>query len=661
MKNRLVVLAFFLNITAALLFGEESKALSNNVLADEAYKGQDYYTAIEYYKAALQINPDYIDALHGLSLTYFKLEEYNEALKYLMKARKMDSFETSLMILEGRIYTALGRYADAFKIFRKSLVKEPNNTEADLGMAELYVAEGDVLDAVKIYNKMLLYLPDDKRTLLSLIIILDKRKSFLEADRYVSHLLRLYPNDSMVQYTAAKHFLLEGKADQIEAHAAAAVALNEKNQKAVLLLTKLYLGQKKYADASKLLTQVLKTNRNQPLIWYMLGEVYRMEKNETLALQSYAIAVDLDANDELIRLALENFIINHTPPESKVREKYAAYHFTAGKELENRNYLNKAREEYRRGLIISPHSDTGWLLYAHLLKRSGFISRYLSILEEVAKDKPKDTDLQDKIEIYKSLLVDTVSTKWNINQFEIKKSRISIGIYSTKGSTFLHFNADYYINRYLKNLLQGSERISVSGMGEQLVFADAFNKARKNDCDYFIMLSSTEDINTFSVTATLYQGETGALLKEFSLYRTGNNRVTNALTKVSSSIQALIPLQGKILKRNFDTALIDLGLADGIKKDDVFFIVNPSFKPSVNENFTFSVDSSHLLGEIKITRVDDLISEGTIKKYTFFDLVNTGDTIIPDLQKSKTSSKKLKTPAVNTAPSDIYKTIRTLP
>ncbi len=661
MKNKIIVLAFFLSITVSFLFGEGNRALYNNNLADEAYKEQNYYTAIEYYKAALQINPDYIDALHGLSLTYFKLEEYNEALKYLLEARRIDSFETSLMVLEGRIYTALGRYDDALKIFKSSLLKEPNNTEADLGMAELFVAEGDVLDAVKIYNKTLLYLPDDKRTLLSLIIILDKERHFQEADRYVSHLLRLYPNDSVVQYTAAKHFLSEGKADQIEAHAAAAVALNEKNQQAVLLLTRLYLGQKKYAQASHLLTQVLKINRNQPLIWYMLGEVYRLEKNDVQALQSYAIAVNLDADDELIRMALETFIIDHTAPYNVARDKYAAYHFAKGKAFETRNYLNKARREYRRGLIIAPHSDSGWLLYANLLKRFGFINRYLSILEQVAKDTPQDKNLQDKIEIYKSLIVDTVASKWKINQFEINKTGITLGIYSSNKNSLLHFNADYYLNRYLKNLLQGTERLSVTGMGEELAFAQAFNKARNNHCDYFVMLDSTEGEDTFSVTAKMYHGETGALLKEFSLYRTGNNRVSNALTKVSTSIQALIPLEGKILKREFNTALIDLGRADGIKKDDVFFIINPSFKPSINENFTFSVDSSHLLGEIKITRIDDLISEGTIKKYTFFDLINTGDTLIPDTKEGKTSQENTHTPAANTAPSDIYKTILTLP
>ncbi len=652
MKNRFFILTALFCIGASSLFGAESRALSQDARADEAYRAKNYFTAIEYYKAALQENPHYVDALYGLSLTYFTLNEYTEALKYISRARKIDVHDTSLMVLEGRIYTALGKFSEALKTFKYSLVKEPNNTEAELGLAELYVAEGDVLDAVGIYSKTLRYLPDDRRTLLSLIVILDKEGKFREADKYVSHILRLYPNNSVVQYTAAEHYILEGKTDQIEAHAAAAVALDGKNQKAVLLLTQLYIRQKHYAEAAVLLQKVLKIQRDEPLVWYMLGEVYRLEKNTASALQSYAIAVALDGNDELLRMALENFVIENTSPDSLMREKYARYHFNNGRELEERNYLSKAREEYRRGLLIAPHSDTGWLLYAHLLKQSGYMSRYLSILEEVAKDKPHDTELQDKIEIYKSLLVNTVASRWKIDQFAIAKSVTAVGIYSSKQDSSSHFNAGYYINRSLRNLLQGSERITIAGIGENLDFADAFNDARKNNCTYFLMLSSAEDSHTFSVHVKLFHGKTGALLREFSLYRTGNNRITSALSRVSDTVISMIPLQGKILKMKFDTALVNIGLSDGIKKGDTFFIAN---------NFVYPVDKAHLLGEIKITGVDDLVSEGTVKKYTFFNLINPGDAVVPD-KKHDTPSGKGTTVQTQSPPSgDMYKTIRTLP
>ncbi len=663
MKNKTAIFLLILlwGIVLDAVCAERNEALKNNALADEAYRAQNYYSAIEYYKASLQINPEYTDALYGLSRTYFKLNEYREALKYLLEARKIDAYETSYMVLEGRIDTALGRYADALRLFQNSLKTEPNNTAAELGMAELFVAEGDILNALKIYNKTLKYLPDDRRTLLSLVIILDEKGRFSEADKYVSHLLRLYPNDSMVQYTAASHFLAEGKTDQIEVHAAAAVALDKNNQKAVLLLTKLYVRQQRYEEAALKLQQVLKNKRDQPLVWYMLAEVYRMEKDNTKALQSYAIAVHLDADDELLRIALENFIISHTSPNDRVRDRYAEYHFKNGQELENRNYLRRAKEEYRRGLIIAPHSDKGWLLYARLLKRSGYRSRYLSILKQIFKNRPHDRELKDKIEIYESLLSRTVASKWKINQFEIEKPGVSLGVYSSSRNMLSYINADYYINCYVKDLLQGTDRISVSSIGEKLKFAEAFNKARKKGCNYFMILTSKNGESTFSLSAKLYHGKTGALLKSFSLYRTGNDRVVSALMKLSSSVQALIPLEGKIIQRKFNTALIDLGLSDGIAKGTVFHIVDPAYKPFINERFAYVVDKDHILGEITVTAVDDLVAEGTIKKDTFFDRINTGDILIPVRKGKKTATKEAPVSETNTPPSDIYKTILTLP
>ncbi len=661
MRSKISVIILFLYM-AFQISSEENPVLININTAGKAYEQGDYYTAIEYYKASLQINPVYTDALYGLAKTYFKLSEYDESFKYITAARQIDKYETVLMVLEARIHTALGSYTEAKKILKKVLEKEPNNTDAEIGMAELYVASGDILNAIKIYNETLLYLPNDRRSLLSLIIILDSRKEYSRADKYVSHLLRLYPNDSVVQYTAAKHFQYEGKPGQTEIHAAASVALDDRNQPAVLLLARIYISQMRYKEASRQLESVLKKNRKQPLVWYMLAEIYRLQNKYAKALRSYSIAVSIDSDDELLRIALESFIINNAAVDDPVREKYADYHFKKGEEFQGKNYLNKTREEYRRGLVIDPHSDKGWLLYAEWLKKEGYLSRYLSILKEVAKNEPDNRDLQDEIEIYDSILLDTVASRWEVDQFEIEKPRFTVGLFSKKSAAPPdRFNSDYYINRYVKNLLQGSERINVVCMEEDKEFAQAFSLARKNQCDYFIIMNSTEGENTFSIAAKMYHGKTGALLKNFSIFRTGINRVSSTLMKLNDQVQSLIPLQGTILKRKFSNALVDLGRVDGLKKDDVFLILKPSEGLSIDENFNYKIDKTKILGEILINSVDDLISEGTIKKYNFFDLITAGDILVLDSSHEKDARDNPAAAEEKSIPSDIYKTILTIP
>lgn len=663
LNRKAVAIVYFSFISVLMIYGSEVPALKNIKIAREAFREKDYYTAIEYYKASLQSNPRFTNALYGLSLTYFRLNQFEESLKYILKARKIDKNETSLMVLQGRIYTALGRFNEAFPLFTEALQREPNNVDAKIGRAELFVAEGNIIDAISIYNNTLLNFPDNKRTLLSLIIILDSRGLYSKADPYVSHLLRMFPNDSVVQYTAARHFQAENLPDRIEKYAEAAVALDKNNKDAVLLLSKIYVKQKRYSDAEVLLQKVLKVNRSQPLVWYMLAEVYRLDKRNNKALQAYSIALSLQPEDEIIRIAFEAFIEDTKLPNDPVRKKYADFHFQKGKELETKDYIDKAREEYRRGLFIAPHSASGWLLYANLVKKEGYISRYLSILKEVEKIDPNSRDLKDNIEIYQSLISNTVASKWKINQFEVQKQNVKIGIYSGVRNDFentAYFNADYYINRNLKNLLLGAERVDVINLGEKKAFSESFKLARRNKCDYFLMVDSSGNNMNFSLSADLYHGKTGALLKKFSIYRTGNGKVSSALQKLSDSMQALIPLSGKIIKRSADKVLVNLGRIDGIKPGMVFSIVESGYNFILDDQFRYNIPESHLLGEVKIDAVDDLVSEGVVKKYTFFDLINVGNDIIIKSEHKK-SSKEQHPAGYGEISSEMYKTILTLP
>jgi len=46
------------------------------------------------------------------------------------------------------------------------------------------------------------------------------------------------------------------------------------------------------------------------------------------------------------------------------------------------------------------------------------------------------------------------------------------------------------------------------------------------------------------------------------------------------------------------------------------------------EKIGLNFDPALLLGEVEITKTDDLVSEGILTKYSFFDLINPGDSLI---------------------------------
>ncbi len=662
MKNRRFFLYYILLAVVFQSYGETNTAIDLLRTAENEYYQEHYYSAIEYYKTALQKNPVFVDALYGLAETYLKLSEYKTAEEYVIRARKIDKYSVPLKILEGRIYTALGKFKEAGENFNAVLQQEPNNNEAKTAVAELNIAEGNILSAIDIYNTIINHSPEDKRSLLSLILILDNQHLYTKAEEYVEKALRLFPEDSMVQYTAAVHFLLEGNSERVEPHTLNAVSLNPENTEAVLLLARLYMESGRYEEAAEQLNSILKGNRNQPLIWYILAEVYRLEGNTNDALRSYSIALSLSPNDELIRMAFEDFIVDNTDPDNPVRTKYAAYHLETGRRYEELNYLKKAKFEYRRALYIDPHSNEGWLVYANLLKTEGYKAKYLSILKELAKNGNHGTDIADEIEIYESILQDSVSSIWGINQFEIEKPLFKIMLFGIhEDFSQKYYNAGLYINKYLKNVLMGNERIEVLQTDETDGFSQAFNEARGNAADYFIQVIPELSGNNFRVDLKVYIGSTGTLINEFTVFRTGNRRISSAMAMAGSTIENLIPLQGTIIQRDFNKVLLDIGAAESVEKGTVFYITKPQERLTVDEDFNFRIEMDKIIGEVTIDDVDDLVSEGTVKKYDFFDLIAPGDFVFVKKSEEKTQTIENNVNTINNPPSKLYKTILTIP
>ena len=103
---------------------------------NDALDDGNCYLALDYYKQALEINPGYVDALMGISRAYFLLQEYDEALSYIVTARIGATRRIDVLNLEGRINLGLSELDEAERIFNQVLKIEPNNMDASYGLAE---------------------------------------------------------------------------------------------------------------------------------------------------------------------------------------------------------------------------------------------------------------------------------------------------------------------------------------------------------------------------------------------------------------------------------------------------------------------------------------------------------------------------------------------
>ncbi|MBI9105538.1 MAG: tetratricopeptide repeat protein [Spirochaetales bacterium] len=629
MKNLLIIVFI---LAAFPLFSEEKNAIGYYNQGKVAENIGDYYTAIEMYKTSLSLNKNYFESISGLAHSYYNLGEYQEALKYVVNAEKLDDLNTDILNLKGRIFLSLEDYVLAEEIFNDVLSIEENNIEAEFGLAELDIASGRIMNASSRYKNALLVSPESRKALLALVLINDANGKTVLAEKYLRQALQYYSDNAYVRYIAAKHFYMTDNLDEALYHLKTALFLQSDFLDASILLSRIYMTEGKYAETVAEIEKILVSKEDEFLLWYLLALAYEKLGEYEKSVMGYARALSVRPDEDLSRIALENQIIKNYPMDSAVRTVYSEYHRDLGRKYEERNMLEKSVYEYRRALVIAPYSVEGRLLYADVFKRMNNIERYLLILSNLVEEGHGTTDILDEIEIRRSMLDRTISEKWNINQFTIDKEINRIALFFND-SGMNHYDGEVILSEYINYLFMAYENVKINHIGISEDFADSFRAAREKKSDYFISFSIAENNRVVSITADIYLSSTGSLLKNIHIIKTGNQMIPEACRAAASEIHGFFPVFGTIINRRFDEVLINLGTKEGLKAEDKLKIIRKGSVVRAKDEFSFKYDAESILGYLEITSADELVSEGLVTVNGFFDMINPGDITLVYLEE----------------------------
>ncbi len=622
--RRIIIILIIITIFNINISADEHEAVDYYTLGKNAETEGDFFKAVEMYKSALIMNEKYFDAVCGLAHAYYGLDEFDESLKYALEAEKLDSGNTDLMNLKGRIFLNLGEFETARGIFSSVLQIEENNINAEFGLAELDIASGRISTAENRFRQVLLVSPESRKALLALVMINDNNGNMQAAEEYLKQALQYYSDNAFVRYTAAEHFFKSGNTEEALYHLKTALFLQPDFLDASILSAEINMEKSNYNESVLEIEKVIGNYESEPLLWYILGRSYENLKNTDKAVMSYARNIVIRPDDDLTRIALENEIIENTELDNPLRERYSDYHIDLGRKYEARNMLEKALNEYRRSLVINPYSIDARLLYADIFKRKGYIERYLLILSALVEEGFGNLDILDEIEIQKSMQDSTVSEKWNINQFSIEKEKNHISIFfSDYGMS--HNEGEAIISKYVEYLLLGYENIYVDSNQINDNFAECFRISRENESDYFIIFKCTENERAVSLTAEIYLASTGSKLKTVRIVRTGNQMIPEAGRAVVNEVHNILPVYGRIINRKFDQIIVNLGKKDGLAEGSELLIIKKGELRKSQDSFNLEYDKSAVIGKYNVDQADELVSEGGITLSIFFDMINPGD------------------------------------
>jgi Tfp pilus assembly protein PilF/4-amino-4-deoxy-L-arabinose transferase-like glycosyltransferase len=123
----------------------------------------NYQSAVKEYKEAIEIEPEDIEALHGLGIVYMDMNEFNLAEQTLKKLVGIAPSYAPAHFELGSMYVAQGKYPEAENEYETALKIDPNYERAAVWSALVYDKLGQPDEALKKWEKVLQINPDNQQ------------------------------------------------------------------------------------------------------------------------------------------------------------------------------------------------------------------------------------------------------------------------------------------------------------------------------------------------------------------------------------------------------------------------------------------------------------------------------------------------------------------
>lgn len=590
---------------------------------------ENWYVAAEYFLEAVRLNPAHLESNAALSECYYELGEFDQALVWVRRARTLSRGNTTLANLEASILIALGQLDNADAVIKDIVAREPYNREALFAAAELDIARGRAGDAVNRYRNAVNRFPDDRRLLLSLSLTLGSMGDVQGARNYIERALEVHPDDYRVYYYAAYLESQFGNLDQALVYTENVLFYRPDYAPARSLMASLRYRTGEYEAAAGIADALIAENRNDVNAWYLKSVALRQMNRPADAMQTLTTAIEIDPNDEFVRITLEELLLAHTNLEDPKRVPWARWHFNRAQEYRTRNLVDQALFEYRRGLRLNPYAKDRQD-YADLLRINGYPARYLEELHFMQDLGMGDQPLNDAVEAYTALLANSLHERWQVDPVNLSSRHWNVAVFSVVSqSSFFHADAGALAASYIKELLIHDRDIGPVNLElRQNSFSAAFQESRKAGADYFLIVSLQENERDLSIKGELFVARTGSPAASFYVYRTGTDRFRNASRGIVDALSASLPFRAELLQYRQGQGLIDKGRLDGVQPDTTYEIVRKGSAVVKNEGRGLSYTTDAVVGTLAITSVDEEVAAGTVSRNGFFDLVAPGDTIV---------------------------------
>ena len=155
----------------------------------------------------------------AIGMAYYDMGKYEEAEKWLNRAKARDKTKNASEYNLGRIAFEAKRYDEAIKHFEAILKRDPNNVLALKAAAYTYIKNGDINNASIMYKRLLAQVPESYDDGYNYALVLFAMKKYGEAEQVLKtyEYALLDNNDVLLLFARAQKE--QGKPEAVDSYA----------------------------------------------------------------------------------------------------------------------------------------------------------------------------------------------------------------------------------------------------------------------------------------------------------------------------------------------------------------------------------------------------------------------------------------------------------
>ncbi|TAL18810.1 tetratricopeptide repeat protein [bacterium] len=154
-------------------------------------KKERYVDAVASFMEMLALDPENLEAHYNIAFCAIKLKNYKMALDHAQRALDIDPQYSDALLIFGQVFTKTGRFDDAVAILERANGMDPGS--ADFYLAENAEARGDFPEAERLYKKALSLTPGDVGSNFNYGLLLVRLGRAAEARERFGEVLRASP------------------------------------------------------------------------------------------------------------------------------------------------------------------------------------------------------------------------------------------------------------------------------------------------------------------------------------------------------------------------------------------------------------------------------------------------------------------------------------